>query len=590
MLKKKISIKIPRMTFLKTSWTIPVLSTVLIALSMLTVYIIRYSGKIYPNVYIAGISVSGLSPLEAENVLRERVVIPKEISVVIADQTTNLPISSLSPNYDFSASVQRAYFLFRSGNIFVDIYQRLLAPTKRTNLSLVVSIDEKALNEALSIVVEGITTEPIYPSVSFVGGEILVEKGKEGTEVDTATARREIIEKLKVLDDSPVYLKLSPVNPSINGEVAEELVQRARLFVGKSLELTFEQDSYLYKEDQIFRFLSPDGKYSKKELAIFVEELAGKLNREPQNSTFIFKEGRVEEFTPSRPGVEVKKDELERKITEALGKLEKAEETTENLEVPVEMTQPKIQTGDVNNLGIKELLGRGVSTFYHSIPNRIHNISLASSKFNGILVAPGETFSFNDALGDVSVFTGYKQAFVIKDGKTVLGDGGGVCQVSSTLFRAALNAGLPIVERRAHSYRVGYYEQNSPPGLDATVFAPTTDLKFQNGTPRYLLIQTSVDPKTYTLTFEIYGTSDGRVATVSKPVVTGVSAPPEDLYVDDPTLPAGQIKQIDFKAWGARVSFNYSVEKDGKVVYEKTFLSNYRPWQAIFLRGTAVTQ
>jgi len=590
MLKKKIFSMIPRLTFLKASWIIPILSTILIALSLLTVYTVRYSGKIYPNIFVAGISVSGLSPLEAEGLLREKVVVPKEISVVIADQTTNLPTSSLSPNYDFSASVQRAYFIFRSGNIFVDIYQRLLAPAKITNIPLVVSVDEKALNEALSIVVEGSITEPIYPSVNYIGGKILVEKGKEGTEADTAAAGRVIIDRLKALDGSPVFLAVSVINPSIGETEADELVQRARLFVGKSLELTFEQDSYLYKEEQIFKFLSPEAIFNNKELVIFVDALAEKLNREPQNPTFIFKGGRVEEFAPSRAGVGVKKDELVRKIIEALDRLEKSEENKISLEIPVEMAQPKIQTGDVNNLGIKELLGRGVSTFYHSISNRIHNISLASSKFNGILVAPGEVFSFNDALGDVSVFTGYKQAFVIKDGKTVLGDGGGVCQVSSTLFRVALNAGLPIVERRAHSYRVGYYEQNSPPGLDATVFAPTTDLKFQNDTPGHLLIQTSIDSKTYTLVFEIYGTSDGRVATVSKPVVTGVSTPPEDLYVDDPTLPAGQIKQIDFKAWGARVSFNYTVEKGGNVIYEKTFLSNYRPWQAIFLRGTGVTQ
>jgi vancomycin resistance protein YoaR len=241
-------------------------------------------------------------------------------------------------------------------------------------------------------------------------------------------------------------------------------------------------------------------------------------------------------------------------------------------------------------LGINELIGRGSSTFRGSISGRIYNIGLASSKFDGVLVAPGDVVSFNNIVGDISSLTGYKTAYVIKDGRTVLGDGGGVCQVSTTLFRAALDAGLPIVERRAHSYRVGYYEQDSGPGLDATVYAPTTDLKFKNDTPAYILIQTIYNAKNYSLVFEIYGTDDGRISNITKPVITSSSPPPDDLYIDDPSLPAGTIKQIDYKAWGAKTQFDYKVERNDEVLIDKTFYSNYRPWQAVFLKGTGPAQ
>jgi len=137
---------------------------------------------------------------------------------------------------------------------------------------------------------------------------------------------------------------------------------------------------------------------------------------------------------------------------------------------------------------------------------------------------------------------------------------------------------------------VGYYEQDSAPGFDATIYAPSPDLKINNDTPGHILVQTSVDTKTSTLVFEIYGTKDGRVASVTKPVVSAQVAPPEDLYVDDPTLPAGTVKQIDYKAWGAKVSFNYLVTRNGEEIYKKTFVSNYRPWQAVYLRGTAPAQ
>jgi vancomycin resistance protein YoaR len=170
----------------------------------------------------------------------------------------------------------------------------------------------------------------------------------------------------------------------------------------------------------------------------------------------------------------------------------------------------------------------------------------------------------------------------------VLGDGGGVCQVSTTVFRAALNAGLPITDRRAHAYRVGYYEQDSKPGIDATVYNPTTDLKFLNDTGNHILVQTKVDTKNLKMEVNIYGTKDGRTASISEPKVSGQVAPPATMYVDDPTLPVGQMKQIDYSAWGAKVSFNYKVMKGEEVVYEKTFYSNYQPWQAVYLKGTKI--
>src|SRR6185369_11000366 len=115
------------------------------------------------------------------------------------------------------------------------------------------------------------------------------------------------------------------------------------------------------------------------------------------------------------------------------------------------------------------------------------------------------------------------------------GDGGGVCQVSTTLFRAALNAGLPIVERHAHAYRVHYYEEDSSPGVDATVYVPTVDLKFKNDTGHYILIQSIIDLTQPRLTFMIYGTNDGRVVNQTAPVVTNIRPAPADKYEDDPT-------------------------------------------------------
>ena len=160
--------------------------------------------------------------------------------------------------------------------------------------------------------------------------------------------------------------------------------------------------------------------------------------------------------------------------------------------------------------------------------------------------------------------------------------------MSTTLFRAALASGLEITERHAHAYRVSYYEQGSPAGIDATVFSPTADFKFKNNTDNWVLIQSTIDTAAKKMQFDLYGTKDNRQINQTTPKIYDQVAPPADLYQDDPTLPAGQIKQIDWKAWGAKVIFDYLVEKDGQVLQKKTFYSNYRPWQAVFLRGTKI--
>ncbi|KKR50371.1 MAG: hypothetical protein UU81_C0007G0004 [Microgenomates group bacterium GW2011_GWC1_41_8] len=257
-----------------------------------------------------------------------------------------------------------------------------------------------------------------------------------------------------------------------------------------------------------------------------------------------------------------------------------------SLQIPINITSPKSKVLDTDNLGIVELLAEGISYYKGSIPGRIHNVALAASRVSGILVAPGEIFSFNEAVGDISAATGYKSAYIIKNGRTILGDGGGVCQVSTTVFRAALNAGLEIVDRTPHSYRVAYYEQGGfKPGLDATVYSPSVDLKIRNNTDNYVLLQSEMDKENYKLTYKIYGRKDGRNVEISDIRILDQTPPPPPLYQEDPTLTAGQINQVDWAASGAKTTFDYKVTKNGEVLGAKTFKSTFQPWQSVYLYG-----
>ncbi|MFZ5932552.1 MAG: VanW family protein [Patescibacteria group bacterium] len=549
-------------------------------------YNLYFFAKIYPHTLAAGIDLSGLSPQEAAKKLKSQVDPPGTIVLVSGQNVTfEIPTEDIALTYDFAQTAKVASELVRTGNALYDFYQRAKAIFVPTNIGLRFTFDQEALNESLTTIAGDVEVKPVFPLAKLVKNEIVVDKGKAGIELDTKTLRANIGRSLAYAQQEPITLPLSQVDPTLSDQETEIFKQRLTGLKEKSLVLKFELATFVYKGDGLFALINPKDEYDQEAIKNLVATVAKAVNREAQDSVFVFEAGRVKEFAPAKDGIALKADTLREMLVGNLRTLEQGEESAISLEIPVERRAPKVKTEDVNNLGIRQLIGRGSSRFAGSIANRVYNISLAASKFRGVLIPPGGTFSFNDILGDVSVFTGYKQAYIIKDGKTILGDGGGVCQVSTTLFRAALAAALPIVERRAHSYRVSYYEQDSPAGLDATVYAPSTDLKIKNDTPGHILIQPVVDTKKSTLAFEIYGTSDGRTSSVSKPVVTNVTPPPEDLYIDDPTLPLGKVKQIDFKAWGAKVTYTYKVVRGAETIYQKTFVSNYRPWQAVYLRG-----
>jgi len=535
---------------------------VLIYLSPLAIF----NSRIYPNIYVAGIYIGNLSDRDATNKLIQNVKLPDKIEINLNGEIKEILTSEVVRNIEYTKTVERAQNI-KSNNLFL----------KPINLPLSIDIDEERLLESILIISDDAVTKPIYPSATIVDNKIQINKGQNGVEVDTQKLRQDIGLNISFLKNKKVVPDLKQINVEMNESEIEIYRINAEKLLDKKIILKLDNETITLNNEDIISFLDPNG-FSDKAIKDRILEISRKLNRNPQNSVFVVENGKVQEFTPSKDGVVVNEDLL----------LEKIKQVPEEIDIPVIKTSPKINNKDVNDLGIDSLIGTGHSSFVGSIPNRVFNVNLAQSRFKGVLIPPNEVVSFNDVLGDVSSYTGYKAAYVIKDGKTVLGDGGGVCQVSTTLFRAVLNAGLPVVERRAHAYRVGYYEQGFGPGLDATVYSPTTDFKFKNDTGAYILLQPTINLNDLTLKFEIYGTSDGRVSTVSKPVITSSIKPADDLYVDDPTLPVGQVKQIEHRAYGAKVVFDYKVTRNGEELINQKFVSNYRPWQAVYLRGTKI--
>ena len=581
---------------LATNYFFLVLKLTIAVCIIFSAYNIMFVGRILPNISVSGIDVSGLTPDEAAKRLSSRVAFPKTLIISTNSDQYEIDLSNINLHYNTEETASNAYKLARTKNFVYDTIARIDSLWVKRNLGFSIDYDASKFDETVSVLAGQIAIVPVHPSISYTNKEISIIKGQNGKDVNIDKLKSDIRSAISQANTAPLIVDTKLVDTSLTPEQEAVFKTRAEAFIDKKLELDFEFQNFVYKNTDIFPLLNPKGGYNDAAIKTKIENIASLVERPPQNPHFTFQPtgtgepGKVSEFAPSKPGVKVDTDKTLEIIKTKLSELESGTEKLSKGEIAVDLTNADITTDKVNNLGINELIGRGTSTFHGSIASRVYNVNLAATRLNGTLVNPGEIFSFNNALGDVSKLTGYKEAYVIKDGKTVLGDGGGVCQVSTTLFRAAMDAGLPIIERRAHAYRVGYYEQDSYPGMDATVYSPTTDFKFKNDTPGHILIQAYPDTKNLSLVFEIYGTSDGRTSTVSKPVVSNITPPPEDSYVDDPTLPAGTIKQIDWKAWGAKSVFDYSVERGGQTIYQKTFVSNYRPWQSIYLRGTGPVQ
>ncbi len=329
----------------------------------------------------------------------------------------------------------------------------------------------------------------------------------------------------------------------------------------------------------------PSG-YSEKNLEKLLDEITKEVGTPPIEPELVVEGNSVKKFIAPADGIGVDSDENKKRIISQLQKIEGGEKT-ETVSLAVTKQSPKKTLANTNSLGIEERIGIGESEYAHSIPGRVHNVGLTTSRIHAKLVMPGEEFSFNKYLGEVSAKTGFKPAYIIKEGQTVLGDGGGVCQVSSTLFRAILNAGLPITERRGHSYRVSYYEQNSKPGFDATVYSPHPDLRFVNDTSAPILINAVANAKKTYMFIELYGKSDGRKAEIKNYKQWGAQPAPPPVYQDDPSLRPGQVKQVDYAAPGLKTSFEYVVTYPSGEEKAKTFTTNYIPWRAVYLRGPA---
>ncbi|OGY32716.1 MAG: hypothetical protein A3C02_03730, partial [Candidatus Andersenbacteria bacterium RIFCSPHIGHO2_02_FULL_45_11] len=234
--------------------------------------------------------------------------------------------------------------------------------------------------------------------------------------------------------------------------------------------------------------------------AYLAREVAPKVHTDAMNARFEVSDGRVSQFALPQDGEDV---DVEQSVTIIQQSL-----ITRTMSAEIAIIRKPPAITDVQSttaLDITSMLARGETDYKGSPKNRVHNIATGTAKYHGLLIPPGKEFSFNEFLGPVTEDAGFKPELVIKNNVTTAEFGGGLCQVSTTLFRAAVLSGMEITSRRNHSYAVRYY---GTPGFDATIYPPYTDFRFLNNTPGYILIQAKIAGTR--LSFELWGTDDGR--------------------------------------------------------------------------------
>jgi len=427
--------------------------------------------------------------------------------------------------------------------------------------------------------------------------QLLLETGSPGRRLEITSTMDALYPLLQSPEPAELHLDVKALPPAITDEEVMRAMDIARTIVSQEVLLILpdpmpgDPGPWSLSQGVVANMLviqtsEADVSVGLDEEALrqFLDSIAMALYREPVNSRFHFNDATAE-LEPLTSSVDGRALNVDATIQDINAVLSIGQHI---IPLALTITPPAYpDTSTAEALGIRELVAVGESYFSGSSSARDKNIRLGASQFDGVIVAPDQTFSFNEYLGDVTSERGYDESYVIIGNRTVPGVGGGICQVATTAFRAAFNAGYEIVERWPHAYRVGYYELGGfGPGFDATVYSPLVDFRFVNDTPYPVLIQTEVDSAHARLRFLFYSTSDGRTVEQIGPT-WGDPVPPEaPVYEYDPNMPVGTVERLERAHDGLTAVLERVVrDAEGNLLYQDRFVSNFVPWPARYRYG-----
>jgi vancomycin resistance protein YoaR len=579
--------------------------TILAGFLLLTfVLTIGSANRVLTGVAVNGIDLSGMSLDEANSAISSHLPYSSsgKIVLVYGDQSWLATPAELGLFLDAHTSAQNAMNTGRSGDPISSLLKSIQARMNGYNLPPAMIFDEHTAQQYLLKIAAQIDRPVIEAGLGFQGVEVTINPSQTGRKLNIENTLKVLSVQLQTLQDGVVPIIVSETPPLLAD--AAPLAESARSILSAPLVLTIpdagqgDPGPWTIDPAALARVITiqPNSGNSSSPYKVgldgnalrgYLEGIAPTLDRTPANAHFSFNDD-TRQLDLVQNAVSGRSLNVEASFESINSRLAAGEHS-----IPLELitTQAKVaDNATAQDLGITKLLYSETSYFYGSSAARISNIRTAAANFHGLLVAPGEEFSMASAMKDVTLDNGYTEALIIFGNQTIKGVGGGVCQVSTTLFRTAFFSGFPITERYAHAYRVGYYEQTasgaSDPnlaGLDATVFIPVVDLKFTNDTPYWLLMETYVTDSS--ITWKFYSTPDGRSVEWHNDGLQNVVPAPKPLYKENPELAKDQIKQVDWSADGADIHVSRTVYKDGQIYFQDVFDTHYAPWQAVYEYG-----
>ncbi len=567
---------------------------------------ISNANRIYPGISVGGVDLSGLKKAEAELRLTESLRYPEEgtISLRYNDKTWSAKPRQLGLSLIARDSVEAALRWGRRGGVPEQILEQFQAWYEGVDLPPVFVFDEGQAQAYLYQIDQDIQVPVRDAALEVQGTGIVVRPSQEGRTLDRA-ASLDILRKMMLSQKSgSADLVVQTLHPAIVDVTHAAEIARSMLSSPLTLAIPNARPDdpppWRVEVNDLARMLKVERSTDSSGegyrvhldvnlLKLLLQNAATKLARSSQDARYTFNEEtkQLDVFQPAVIGRSLSMEKTLSSISESLNRGE------HRVELAFDSINPKhLDQASAKEMGITELVGSQTTYFYGSDAARIQNITAAAARFHGVLVAPGETFSMAALMGDVSLDTGYAEAWIIYGDRTIKGVGGGVCQVSTTLFRTVFFAGYPVVERYPHAYRVSYYEYNaaahideSRAGLDATVFVPLVDFKFKNDTPYWILMETYVNAAARTITWKLYSTSDGRTVDWQTSGLTNVVEPPPPRYIENPDLAQDEIKQTDWAIAGADVDVTRTVSKDGGVLFTDRYTTHYLPWGDVYEYG-----
>ena len=569
----------------------------MVALLAIGGYQIAHTDEVFPGVSAWGIDLSSMTADEARTALQDQFDYPESTTFAFHDgaQVWQATANELGVQFDLERTIASALIVGRRETLLLSLRDQFSAWNDGVAVSPVVIYDQsQAENFVRSIAAQ--VDRPIVDATITVNGLDVTTTGSQvGRQVDvqaTIDTLRNPIANFQSADIAVVVVETQPmIIDSTEAAVVVQSILAEPLTVYLQTPLAGDPGPWVASRDALVEALviervsNGDGTegyhayVSEPQLQAFLQPIAPSLSITPVDARFTFNEdsGQLQVLSGSVDGRELNVTASVAAINESLRTGQHEVALVFDVIVP---TVP--DTATAAELGITELVSSSTTFFAGSSTVRKLNIEVAARRFHGVVIAPGQEFSFNEYLGDVSEESGFEEGLIIYGGRTVKGVGGGVCQVSSTAFQTAFYAGFPILERWPHGYRVGYYESGEGAGMDATVFSPIVDFRFLNDSPHYLLIETYVNKTAANTTWNFYSTSDGRTVSKDGPYITNIVPHGPAVYEVNAALAPGQVKQVDYAVNGADVSVYRTVYRDGVILYQDTFISNYLAWRAVF--------